>query len=185
MVTCGSMIKLRHVPTGFRLHSHQVAYGSGSGQQSVTGVASADDHNSFWIVRAANGKRCQQGDRINNGDVIRLQHYATRLNLHSHYHASPLSKQQEVSAYGPDGNGDDSDNWVVLTEGSPVWLRSQPVAFKHEATNSYLHSHDMKYRQPIAGQQEVTAVPGKNANCRWITEEGIYFPEREQVATKE
>jgi dolichyl-phosphate-mannose--protein O-mannosyl transferase len=44
------------------------------------------------------------------------------------------------------------------------------VAFKHEATNSYLHSHDMKYRQPIAGQQEVTAVPGKNANCRWITE---------------
>ncbi len=40
MVTCGSLIKLRHASTGFRLHSHQVAYGSGSGQQSVTGVAS-------------------------------------------------------------------------------------------------------------------------------------------------
>lgn len=51
MVTCGSMIKLRHVPTGFRLHSHQVAYGSGSGQQSVTGVASGStpSHNLAFI----------------------------------------------------------------------------------------------------------------------------------------
>jgi hypothetical protein len=90
------------------------------------------------------------------------------------------------------------------------------VAFKHQVTGVYLHSHDVKYRQPIAGQQEVSGVPAKNANCRWISEarqlrsfpstsppqpwltrppppssspspraqlqEGIYFPEREQVA---
>ena len=39
MVTCGSMVKLKHVPTGFRLHSHEIPYGNGnggSGQQSVT-----------------------------------------------------------------------------------------------------------------------------------------------------
>ena len=38
-VTCGSTIKLRHIRSGYRLHSHEVSYGdSGSGQQSVTGV---------------------------------------------------------------------------------------------------------------------------------------------------
>ena len=31
---------------------------------------------------------------VKNGDVIRLQHHQTKVNLHSHYHASPLSKQQ-------------------------------------------------------------------------------------------
>jgi hypothetical protein len=56
-VTCGSVIKLAHIPSGlfyprahstrilqscrclpgYRLHSHEVKYGSGSGQQSVTG----------------------------------------------------------------------------------------------------------------------------------------------------
>jgi dolichyl-phosphate-mannose--protein O-mannosyl transferase len=37
-VTCGSVIKLQHVATEHRLHSHQVNYGGGSGQQSVTGL---------------------------------------------------------------------------------------------------------------------------------------------------
>ena len=32
-VTCGSAVKLAHVPTEFRLHSHKVAYGTGSKQQ--------------------------------------------------------------------------------------------------------------------------------------------------------
>lgn len=44
-VTCGSVIKLKHIPTGHRLHSHKVNYGTGSGQQSVTGVADAADPN--------------------------------------------------------------------------------------------------------------------------------------------
>lgn len=61
-VTCGSLIKLKHTATGYRLHSHQVSYGSGSGQQSVTTISSNDDPNSFWMVRGAQGKkRCKQG----------------------------------------------------------------------------------------------------------------------------
>lgn len=36
-VTCGSIIKLKHKNTKTRLHSHEVTYGTGSGQQSVTG----------------------------------------------------------------------------------------------------------------------------------------------------
>ncbi len=43
-VTCGSVVKLKHKATGARLHSHQVNYATGSGQQSVTGFPSFDIH---------------------------------------------------------------------------------------------------------------------------------------------
>jgi dolichyl-phosphate-mannose--protein O-mannosyl transferase len=38
-----------HEKTKFRLHSHDVPYGSGSGQQSVTGFPTVDDSNSYWV----------------------------------------------------------------------------------------------------------------------------------------
>ena len=38
-----------HEKTKFRLHSHDVPYGSGSGQQSVTGYPNVDDANSYWV----------------------------------------------------------------------------------------------------------------------------------------
>ena len=48
-VTYGSVIKLMHEKTKHRLHSHDVPYGSGSGQQSVTGFPEGDDSNSYWV----------------------------------------------------------------------------------------------------------------------------------------
>ena len=50
-VTCGSVIKLQHANTGVHLHSHEISYGSGSGQQSVTGYTGGDDANDYWAVR--------------------------------------------------------------------------------------------------------------------------------------
>lgn len=38
-----------HEKTKSRLHSHDVPYGSGSGQQSVTGYPNVDDANSYWV----------------------------------------------------------------------------------------------------------------------------------------
>jgi len=38
-----------HERTKYRLHSHDVPYGSGSGQQSVTGFPNVDDANSYWV----------------------------------------------------------------------------------------------------------------------------------------
>lgn len=38
--------------SGVRLHSHDVKYGSGSGQQSVTAVENGDDVNSHWQILA-------------------------------------------------------------------------------------------------------------------------------------
>lgn len=48
-VTYGSVLKLMHEKTRFRLHSHDVPYGSGSGQQSVTGFPGVDDSNGYWV----------------------------------------------------------------------------------------------------------------------------------------
>ena len=47
------MIKLKHAATGFDLHSHEISYGSGSGQQSVTGFQDTSDANSLWVVTGA------------------------------------------------------------------------------------------------------------------------------------
>ena len=77
-VTCGTVLKLIHIDTNIRLHSHDVKYGSGSGQQvsgcttaccsqyvlgtqSVTGVTSADDVNSYWVVKAQHKGQCIRG----------------------------------------------------------------------------------------------------------------------------
>lgn len=46
-------MKLKHVSTGYDLHSHEISYGSGSGQQSVTGFQDTSDANSLWVVSGA------------------------------------------------------------------------------------------------------------------------------------
>nr|DAD45214.1 TPA_asm: hypothetical protein HUJ06_003444 [Nelumbo nucifera] len=95
-VTYGTVLKLMHERTKFRLHSHEVPYGSGSGQQSVTGFPNVDDSNSYWIVKPVPDPSAKQGDKIKSGTLIRLQHMRTRRWLHSHLHASPISGNLEV-----------------------------------------------------------------------------------------
>lgn len=51
-VTCGSVIKLQHIKTKGVLHSHDITYGSGSGQQSVTGSFELVDANSYWQIHS-------------------------------------------------------------------------------------------------------------------------------------
>ncbi|XP_052248639.1 stromal cell-derived factor 2-like isoform X2 [Dreissena polymorpha] len=107
-VTCGSSLKLLNTYHNVRLHSHDVKYGLGSGQQSVTAVESSDDHNSYWQVRAKTGTHCVRGQPIKSGQTIRLMHLQTRRNLHSHHFQSPLSHNLEVSPFGEDGEGDEA-----------------------------------------------------------------------------
>ncbi|XVF89388.1 hypothetical protein PTKIN_Ptkin19aG0126300 [Pterospermum kingtungense] len=97
-ITYGTVLKLMHEKTKYRLHSHDVPYGSGSGQQSVTAFHNVDDSNSYWIVRPQPDTSAKQGDTIPNGAIIRLQHMRTRKWMHSHLHASPLSGNLEVTA---------------------------------------------------------------------------------------
>eukprot|EP00735_Rhodelphis_limneticus_P012257 TRINITY_DN5475_c0_g1::TRINITY_DN5475_c0_g1_i1::g.26734::m.26734 TRINITY_DN5475_c0_g1::TRINITY_DN5475_c0_g1_i1::g.26734 ORF type:complete len:227 (-),score=53.01,sp/Q9DCT5/SDF2_MOUSE/48.88/6e-55,MIR/PF02815.14/0.0085,MIR/PF02815.14/4.4e-10,MIR/PF02815.14/0.0005,His_binding/PF02098.11/1e+03,His_binding/PF02098.11/0.3,His_binding/PF02098.11/1.5e+02,N36/PF11438.3/0.18 TRINITY_DN5475_c0_g1_i1:103-783(-) len=178
-MTCGSVIKIMHAATNQYLHSHDIAYGTGSGQQSITGNLEASDPNSYWLLQAAHDQTCLPGAPIKCGDVIRITHLQTKKNLHSHLFKSPLSGNQEVSAYGANGVGDTGDNWrVECVKTTAFWLREEEVRFLHVDTGKYLHSTSQKYQRPIAGQFEVCAKDTKNKQAQWKADQGVYYPDR-------
>lgn len=171
-VTCGSLVKLLNSHHNVRLHSHQVAYASGSSQQSVTGVAAMDDVNSYWILKGPHDKPCVRGSRIGCGDRLVMQHSATRLFLHSHYFTSPLSHNQEVSCFGENNEGDAGDFWSVECPGE-FWIKKDKVRLKHAMTEMYLHIPGDTYGRPIAGQKEVCGYAKRQRENQWSVEEGV------------
>ncbi|NWR77157.1 SDF2L protein, partial [Centropus bengalensis] len=173
-VTCGSVLKLINTRHSVRLHSHEVKYGSGSGQQSVTGVEASDDANSYWRIRGKTDGSCQRGTPVKCGQAIRLTHVNTGKNLHTHHFPSPLSSNQEVSAFGDDGEGDDLDIWIVQCSGT-YWEREDAVRFKHVGTEVFLSITGEQYGHPIRGQREVHGMPTANHHNYWKAMEGIFI----------
>nr|SVE74456.1 EOG090X0E0P [Daphnia barbata] len=174
-VTCGSAIKLHNLSYKIRLHSHDVKYGSGSGQQSVTGTETTDDVNSHWAIVGPLNKTCKRGEPVDCGSTIRFQHLTTRKFLHSHLFSSPLSGSQEVSAFGENaGVGDSGDHWKVVCDGD-FWERDDSVAFRHVDTNVYLASSGHAYGRPINGQLEIVGLTKLDSSCQWKTAEGLYI----------
>ncbi|XP_014731888.1 PREDICTED: stromal cell-derived factor 2 [Sturnus vulgaris] len=173
-VTCGSVVKLLNVRHNVRLHSHDVRYGSGSGQQSVTGVSAADDGNSYWRVRGRTAAVCQRGTPVRCGQAIRLTHLGTGRNLHSHRFTSPLSGNQEVSAFGEAGEGDYLDDWTVVCSGT-YWVRDDEVRFQHTSTDVFLSVTGEQYGRPIHGQKEVHGMAASSQNNYWKVMEGIFM----------
>ncbi|KAE8287380.1 Stromal cell-derived factor 2 [Larimichthys crocea] len=151
------VVKLLNIKHNVRLHSHDVRYGSGSGQQSVTGVTAVEDSNSYWSIRG------------------------TSRNLHSHYFASPLSSNQEVSAFGDEGEGDHLDEWTVHC-GESVWMREEAVRFRHKATDALLSVTGEQYGRPIHGQREVHAMSSPSQHSLWKAMEGIFMKPSENPA---
>lgn len=180
LVTCGSVVKLQHANTGVNLHSHEISYGSGSGQQSVTGYTGGDDANDYWAVRGSEVDSCPQGTPLSSGSKIKLYHSSTQKWLHSHLFPSPLTNNQEVSAFGSSDSSDTGDIWILEWDKSvPTWQQDQPVKLKHADTSTYLSSHSKKFNRPITGQQEIcTKAKSKDAN--WLATEGVYFPAQPQ-----
>uniref|UniRef100_A0ACD5ZY75 Uncharacterized protein n=1 Tax=Avena sativa TaxID=4498 RepID=A0ACD5ZY75_AVESA len=176
-ISYGSAIKLMHERTKFRLHSHDVPYGSGSGQQLVTSFPNVDDANSYWIVRPQPDTSAKQGHPITHGTIVRLQHMKTRKWLHSHLHASPITGNLEVSCFGGEGESDTGDHWMLEIEGSgKTWRQNQRIRLRHIDTGGYLHSHDRKYTRIAGGQQEVCGVGDKRPDNVWLAAEGVYLP---------
>ncbi|XP_012229877.1 stromal cell-derived factor 2 isoform X1 [Linepithema humile] len=175
-VTCGSVLKLMNVDYNVRLHSHDIKYGSGSGQQSVTGTEVKEDGNSYWLVKAESGKQCVRGKPIKCGDIIRLEHVTTKKNLHSHLVSSPLSGKQEVSAYGDNkGDGDTGDNWILVCN-NDFWERDDTIMFKHVDTETFLAVSGRAYGNPISGQIEVVGDYSANSpHTQWTTMEGLFI----------
>nr|CAG4649705.1 EOG090X0E0P [Scapholeberis mucronata]SVE93894.1 EOG090X0E0P [Scapholeberis mucronata] len=173
-VTCGSVIKLQNLAYKIRLHSHDVKYGSGSGQQSVTGTDTTDDVNSHWAVLGPLNQTCKRGEPIECGSTIRFQHVTTKKFLHSHLFSSPLSGSQEVSAFGENGVGDTGDYWKVVCDGD-FWERDDSVSFKHVDTSAYLASSGHAYGRPINGQLEIVGLTRLDSSCHWQTAEGLFI----------
>ena len=186
-VTYGSIIKLEHVETGYRLHSHEIAYGSGSRQQSVTCHSSTGDSNSLWIIKSELEKPAmKQGTQVKCGDTIRLQHVNTGKNLHSHLHQAPKGRDKEVSAYAKEGemgiwnDGDSGDNWELICGEDEidkgVWRRFASVALRNVDTMNYLSSSKSNmFGHPIPGQLQVDATSKNTKKSKWKTNEGVYF----------
>jgi len=173
-VTCGSVLKLQNVDYKIRLHSHDVKYGTGSGQQSVTGTDIQEDVNSHWAIWIIGPKVCERGAIIKCSDIIRLQHVGTGKNLHSHHFQSPLSGNQEISCYGEDGVGDSGDHWRVECS-SDTWLRDYPIKLRHLDTDSYLSVSGRTFGRPISGQMEVMGTSNAYSGTEWRAVEGLFI----------
>lgn len=169
-VRYGDEVRLRHLHSYRTLHSHALNYRHrrGSGQQQVTGFDGMDD-NDLFRVKAPHGSAvgARNGDVVSNGDIIRLEHVNTKRNLHSHAGIpSPVTRQQEVSCFGENGEGDDNDNWRL--ESPRQWTFGDAVRLVHINTNHALHSHlNHSDEDNTAGQQEVTCFSGRDNNDLW------------------
>jgi len=174
-VSCGSVIKLESLAHKIRLHSHDVKYGSGSGQQSVSGVSTSEDVNSHWVIKGSSEKDiCKRGEPIECGQKIRLEHLTTHRNLHSHHFSSPLSNDQEVSAFGESGVGDSGDVWKLVCDGD-YWDRDEKVMLRHEDTGAYLGSSGHTFGRPISGQMEIVGRRSPDSYTDWKVQEGIFI----------
>ncbi|MBP6809927.1 MAG: hypothetical protein KA138_00290 [Saprospiraceae bacterium] len=169
----GDIVKIKHVLTNTHLHSHAIHYGhpQSSGQQQVTAFGGADD-NDYWVIKSEHGNNNRSGS-VRHGDVIRLEHYLTRRNLHSHAGIpSPVTGQQEVTCFGENGNGDSNDNWRIEIDGGDTWAANRRIRLIHINTNHALHSHaGHAHPQWTAGQQEVTGFGGRDDNDWWVLTE--------------
>ena len=170
--------------------------GGGSGQQIVTSIASPTTTNTLWWIRGPHDAdrypfkggtaACHtQGvaEPIQCGQVIRLTHLETLRNLHSHNVRSPLSQQQEVSAYGEgDGAGDNGDDWKVVCNGK-YWERSTMVSFQHVDSGHFLGSSStVKFSHqncghscPIMNHLEVFGRNSKDNYGVWVVEMGVHI----------
>ncbi|RKP37413.1 MIR motif-containing protein, partial [Dimargaris cristalligena] len=150
--------------------------GTGSGQRSVTGLDKKAGAAGYWVVYAPVSSPLtsadptpQRGDKVPCGAVVRLQHPESTTFLHSHRFQSPISNQQEVSAF--DGQ-DEGDNWVIeCAQGTQYWSREKRVALRHQVTNYYLAADSQyKYNSPIPGQLEIFGQPRSNDNSQWMAQ---------------
>lgn len=167
------VVRLVHDATKHALHSHNIplCHPGTSQQQQVTAFG-GNDANDLWVVKAENGMSefARRSEVVTSGSIVRLEHRSTRKNLHSHADfPSPVTRQQEVTAFGQDGVGDANDNWRVDVADGGVWREGVPIRLVHLGTNVALHSHTgHRHDKFTSGQQEVTGFQERDDNDYWV-----------------
>ncbi|XP_076442071.1 protein O-mannosyl-transferase 2-like [Babylonia areolata] len=180
-IAFGSVITLKQRRTGGAyLHSHPHLYPEDLGprQQQVT-TYSHKDENNLWKVKPADRDVGTEEPVIlvKNGDLIRLEHFTTRRNLHSHKEPAPLSRRHyQVSGYGVNGTGDANDVWLVevmdVPQGAPIQTVRSQIRLVHYYVRCALFSHDKKL--PKWGWEQLEATCNTNTRdfrSRWSVEE--------------
>ncbi|KAI1295343.1 Protein O-mannosyl-transferase 2 [Halotydeus destructor] len=116
-VAYGAVVTLKNDKTGGGyLHSHWHLYpeGVGARQQQITGYSHKDENNR-WRIKKFDKEPDVEKDQVEivkHGDLVRLEHYVTSRNLHSHRELAPVSKKHyQVTCYGENGTGDANDVW--------------------------------------------------------------------------
>ncbi|KAI4376862.1 hypothetical protein MLD38_014572 [Melastoma candidum] len=86
-------------------------------------------------------------------------HIVTRKWLHSHLHASPISRNLKVSCYGGESEFDAGDYWRILIEdGGKTWR----IRLQHVDASGYLQSlQEVPTHSLLGGQQEIMWRPRK------------------------
>ena len=170
----GKMIKLLHKASNQRLHSHPQKYVTGSKQQQITCYPNEDD-NDWFILKREHAAYPKRGV-VMSGETVRLTHKMSSKNVHSSDEfKSPTSEQQEVCCFGEKGEGNEGDNWKIISaSGQKEFIPKSEVLIFHVKGNCYLHSHDVSFQidpqQPHYGKhQEVTCFPEKDdPNNVWV-----------------
>jgi dolichyl-phosphate-mannose-protein mannosyltransferase len=115
----GSVISVKsHRVSGGLLHSHPDTYPKevGPPQQQVTTYAHKDSNNEWRIKKDVGEPNADEDpvEYVKNGDYVRLEHIATKRNMHSHNNKAPITTEHyQVTCYGNNGVGDDNDVWQI------------------------------------------------------------------------
>ncbi|CAG9827207.1 unnamed protein product [Diabrotica balteata] len=146
-VTCGSVVKLLNTDYRVRLHSHDVKYGTGSGQQSVTGTEVQEDINSHCPLSSNQEISCYgdngegdsgdnwmvicSGDSWQRDESIMFKHVDTDmyLSVSGRTFGRPINGQMEVIG-------------VRSSTGSVHWQTAEGV-FLHAPDLSARHMHSV------------------------------------------
>ncbi|KAI9493407.1 MIR motif-containing protein [Zychaea mexicana] len=165
----GNVIYLKHDATEKFLNSEDGDnYEEGSGQQKVY---TCDDE-SEWLVLPIAGQEDQMSYQVGFDDQFRLLHVASGRYLHSHPDiASPVTGQQEVTAFGSEEESDENDTWQLQAfpdhEYDPedyLWHLEIPIVIRHVMTGQTLHSHEEELGDD---HFEVTGYVGTDDNDKW------------------
>ncbi|MCB9492713.1 MAG: hypothetical protein H6679_00385 [Epsilonproteobacteria bacterium] len=175
-INYGDIIELNHVYGNVQIHANNAfKYNNegGSGQVQVQGWTAPGQEENFFIVKGADGQDDKEGP-VKSGDIIRLEHKVSKMNLHSHAsHQSPNGFGYEITLFGSNGKGDSNDNWVLMVMdddqfGNPA--KSDTEWTTRDSVNLYHHnSSDNKSVGNVSGKRFLTWGGPKQMFDVWTT----------------
>lgn len=129
------------------LHSHVQIYPEGSNLQQITAYGHSDGNNN-WVFKLSrrDGRSLDSLDLhtpVKDGDILRLSHKFTGVNLHSHdIHAHVTKQHKEVAGYGSEVVGDSRDDWIIEIVSQ---VKSANASYPQE-NNTLIHPLSTSFR---------------------------------------